>query len=124
VTIATDLGHICPTSAAYIRNANLLIIESNYDEQMLIQGSYPPFLKKRIQSDHGHLGNHQTSVFLSENFHEGLQHICLAHLSKNNNTPEVALQTLHDTFLNRGIPLEGKSIRVLNRSLPTEMIRM
>lgn len=124
ITIATDLGHICQTSAAYIKTANLLIIESNYDEQMLIQGSYPAFLKKRIQSDNGHLGNHQTSDFLSENFHDDLHHICLAHLSKNNNTPEKALQTLQQTFLSKGIALGDKSIRVLNRSLPTEMIRM
>ena len=98
ITIATDLGHICPTAAPYIKAANLLVIESNYDEQMLVNGKYPPYLKKRIQSDHGHLGNHQTSAFLADNIGDHLTHICLAHLSKNNNTPEKALQTLQQTF--------------------------
>ena len=105
ITIVTDLGHICETSAPYIKAANLLVIESNYDEQMLANGKYPHFLKARIRSDHGHLGNHQTAAFLAENFSDDLSHICLAHLSKNNNTPEKALQTVQQTFSERGIYL-------------------
>jgi phosphoribosyl 1,2-cyclic phosphodiesterase len=125
ITIATDLGHICQTAAPYIKDANLLVIESNYDEQMLVNGRYPHFLKARIQSDHGHLGNHQTSVFLAEIINENLSHICLAHLSKNNNTPEKALQTLQYTFSERGISVNSQQrISVLNRYVPTEMIRL
>jgi len=125
ITIATDLGHICQTAAPYIKDANLLVIESNYDEQMLMNGRYPHFLKARIKSDHGHLGNHQTSVFLAEIINEKLSHICLAHLSKNNNTPEKALQTLQYTFSERGISLNSQQrISVLNRYVPTEMIRL
>ena len=67
VTIATDLGHICNTAAPYIKAANLLVIESNYDEEMLVTGQYPYYLRNRIKSDHGHLGNHQASSFLAEN---------------------------------------------------------
>lgn len=125
VTIATDLGHICQTAAPYIKAANLLVIESNYDEQMLLNGEYPPFLKSRIQSDHGHLGNHQTSAFLADNINKDLNVICLAHLSKNNNTPEKVLQTLQQTFTERGIILNGQPrISVLNRDMPTSMIRL
>ena len=125
ITIATDLGHICPTAAHYIKSANFLIIESNYDENMLANGKYPQFLKKRIQSDHGHLGNHQTSSFLAGIFSNNLSSIYLAHLSKNNNTPEIVLQTLQQTFTERGIVLsEQQRISVLNRNMPTEMIRL
>ena len=125
VTIATDLGHISSTIAPYIREANLLVIESNYDEEMLLNGGYPHYLKARIRSNHGHLGNHQTSVFLADIINENLSHICLAHLSKNNNTPEKALKTLQNTFLERGIKLNGKQqILILNRNKPTEMIRL
>jgi phosphoribosyl 1,2-cyclic phosphodiesterase len=125
VTIVTDLGHICETSAPYLKAANLLVIESNYDEQMLMNGSYPHYLKVRIQSDRGHLGNHQTSAFLAENIADHLSHICLAHLSKNNNTPERALQTLYQTFSERGINLNGQiRISVLNRDMPSEVIRL
>jgi phosphoribosyl 1,2-cyclic phosphodiesterase len=125
VTIVTDLGHICGTAAPYIKAANLLVIESNYDEQMLANGRYPYFLKARIQSDHGHLGNHQTASFLADIFSDNLTDICLAHLSKNNNTPELVLQTLLQTFSDRGIGLKGhQRISVLNRNEPTRMIRL
>ena len=125
MTIATDLGHVCQTAAPYIKKANLLVIESNYDEAMLVNGRYPHYLKARIQSDYGHLGNHQTSVFLADIINDNLSHICLAHLSKNNNTPEKALQTLQQTFSEKGINLNGKQrISVLNRIIPTEMIRL
>lgn len=125
ITIATDLGHICGISAPYIRRANLLVIESNYDEEMLINGGYPYFLKKRILSDHGHLGNDQTSEFLAGMISDELSHICLAHLSKNNNTPEKALNKLRHTLEKQGISLNGKtSIKVLNRDVPTGVIRI
>jgi phosphoribosyl 1,2-cyclic phosphodiesterase len=125
ITIATDLGHICSTAAPYLKESNLIVIESNYDEQMLESGRYPYFLKARIKSDTGHLGNHQTSDFLADIIDDKLSHICLAHLSKNNNTPEIALQTLRQTLTARGINLNGKhQISVLKRNIPTEMIRL
>jgi len=125
VTIVTDLGHICQTVAPYIKAANLLVIESNYDEEMLVNGNYPYYLKSRIQSNHGHLGNHQTSTFLADNLSDSIRHICLAHLSKNNNSPEKALQKLHQTFSERGVMLnEHQRVMVLNRNEPSEVIRL
>jgi phosphoribosyl 1,2-cyclic phosphodiesterase len=125
VTIVTDLGHICQIASPYIKAANLLVIESNYDEEMLENGRYPHFLKARIRSDHGHLGNHQTAEFLAENITDNLSTICLAHLSKNNNSPEKALQSLQQTFSGRGITLrDHQQITVLNRSVPTKMISL
>jgi len=125
ITIATDLGHICPTSAPYIKAANLLVIESNYDEKMLKNGAYPSFLKARILSDHGHLGNHQTSAFLADNIGVDLGHICLAHLSNKNNTPDLALQTLQQTFAEKGVELNGHPrISILNRNMPSEVISL
>ncbi|MDX9945938.1 MAG: MBL fold metallo-hydrolase [Bacteroidales bacterium] len=125
ITIATDLGHICETSAPYIRSANLLVIESNYDEEMLAGGPYPYFLKSRIKSDHGHLGNHQASSFLADIINDDLKVICLAHLSINNNTPDKVLHTLHRTLSEKGISLNGnQKITILNRNRPSEMIRL
>ena len=123
ITIVTDLGHICETAARYISAANFLVIESNYDEQMLMNGPYPAFLKKRISGNQGHLDNRHTSAFLAANMSTDLSHICLAHLSKNNNTPEKALNTLHATFTEKGIDLNGKpEIMVLKRNSPSERI--
>jgi len=125
MTVATDLGEISQTVASYAKAANLVVIESNYDEQMLVNGRYPYYLKKRIRSDLGHLSNRQTAEFLADIFNEGHCNICLAHLSKNNNTPEIAIQTLHQTFSERGITLKGhQRISVLNRNIPTEMITL
>ena len=124
-TIATDLGHISQTAASYMEAANLLVIESNYDEKMLMNGNYPHFLKARILSDHGHLGNHQCSTFLADIVGENLHHICLAHLSNKNNTPEIALQTLQQTFVERSISINGQpQISILNRNMPSEVIRL
>lgn len=124
-TIVTDFGYICETSAHYIKKADFLVIESNYDEEMLNNGSYPYFLKTRIKSDHGHLSNNQVSGFLADNITPDLSHICLAHLSKNNNTPEKALKTMKQTFAEKGVMLAGnQKIIVLNRSIPSEMISL
>jgi len=124
-TLATDLGTICQTAARYIKEANMIVIESNYDEQMLVNGRYPWYLKTRIKSDRGHLSNRQASEFLADIYTDNLRAICLAHLSKNNNTPETALNTLLRTFSERGIILSKEQhVSVLNRSIPTEMITL
>ncbi len=120
ITLATDLGHICETAATYIRAANLLVLESNYDRQMLDEGSYPYFLKTRIKSDHGHLDNRQASEFLAEIATQNLTTVCLAHLSRNNNTPEKALDTLERIFTEKGImPCNRPRVRILQRDVPT-----
>lgn len=125
ITIVTDLGHICDTAASYIKAANFLVIESNYDEQMLQTSSYPYFLKERIFSNNGHLSNDQTSTFIADYFPKEISHICLAHLSKNNNSPEKAFQTLQQTLINKGIPQNKQpKIVVLNRISPTEIIHL
>lgn len=124
ITILTDLGHICATAASYIKAANLLVIESNYDEEMLTNGSYPAYLKNRIKSETGHLANHHTAAFLAENIGDHLTHICLAHLSKNNNTPFLALEAFNKAMSKKGIELkEYQSITVLNRDIPSTLIR-
>ena len=125
ITIATDLGYISQSAASYIKAANLLVLESNYDEKMLMNGNYPHFLKARIMSDNGHLGNHQTSAFLADIVGKNLCHICLAHLSNKNNTPDIVLQTLLQTFAERGVSINGQpQITILNRNMPSEVIRL
>jgi len=125
MTFATDLGEISQTVAHYIKAANLIVIESNYDEQMLVNGRYPYYLKTRIKSNRGHLSNRQTAEFLADIINENHSNICLAHLSKNNNTPEVALKTMRQAFSERVFPVNGHPhISVLNRNTPTEMISL
>lgn len=118
----TDLGEITPTAARYICKANYLIIEANYDEEMLKMGPYPQYLKERISSNTGHMSNADTAEFLAENITEQLKYIWLCHLSKENNHPELAFKTVEWKLKNKGV-LVGKDVQLfaLKRSTPSEI---
>ena len=87
---ATDLGYVTREIYDNLRGVERLVIESNYDPDMLRDGPYPPSLKARIASRQGHLSNPDCAELLSHLAMEGLRHVALAHLSVNNNTPELA----------------------------------
>ncbi len=72
---ATDLGHITPTADKYLRQANYLVIESNYDEAMLRNGSYPLHLQRRILADSGHMDNARTAEYLARIYTPALRNI-------------------------------------------------
>ena len=110
LSIATDLGMIGEQAAHFLRQSDVLVIESNYDENMLLNGHYPDQLKQRVHGSMGHMCNAHTSEFLAGFYHPGISHILLCHLSADNNTPEVALQTLHQTFGSRGIQIHSNTI--------------
>ena len=86
----TDLGRVPEYAYDICRDADYLIIESNYDVDMLMRGSYPPDLKSRILGDSGHLSNDDCAAALRRLWHPGLRGIFLCHLSKDNNTPSLA----------------------------------
>lgn len=116
----TDLGEITPTAANYIRKANYLILEANYDEEMLRMGTYPQYLKERIASRTGHLSNIATAEFLADNMTDHLRYIWLCHLSKDNNHPELAYKTVELKLKERGIQV-GKDVQLcaLKRTIPS-----
>ena len=118
----TDLGEITPTAARYIRKANYLILEANYDEEMLKMGSYPKYLKERISSSIGHMSNSDTADFLADNITEHLHYIWLCHLSKDNNHPELAYKTVEWKLRSKGV-LVGKDVQLLalKRNTPSEL---
>lgn len=95
VVMMTDLGRVPMTAMEYCREADYVIIESNYDMDMLIHGSYPPELKARVMSDSGHLCNELCGSVIREFLHPGLKEVFLCHLSNDNNTPEIALKTVY-----------------------------
>ena len=118
----TDLGEITPTAARYICKAHYLIIEANYDEEMLRMGPYPTYLKERISSKTGHMSNIDTANFLAENIMEHLRYIWLCHLSKDNNHPELAYKTVEWKLKSKGI-IVGKDVQLLalKRNTPSEL---
>jgi phosphoribosyl 1,2-cyclic phosphodiesterase len=122
LSIATDLGVIGEQAAHYLRMSDALVIESNYDEHMLLNGHYPEQLKQRVHGSMGHMCNAHTSAFLADCYHPGISHILLGHLSAENNTPELALKTLHNTFSTMGIQIHSNTvIHALPRGMRSEV---
>lgn len=121
----TDLGEITPLAASYICKANYLILEANYDEEMLRMGTYPAYLKQRISSRTGHLSNLVTAEFLAENITESIRYIWLCHLSKDNNHPELAYKTVEWKLRSKGI-IVGKDLYLsaLKRNTPSELFEL
>lgn len=101
--IATDTGIITPEADRYLRTANYIVIESNYDERMLANGPYPEYLKARIAGDRGHLENKVTAEYIRGIVHPGLSHVFLCHLSQENNTPEIAVETMRSALTAKGL---------------------
>ncbi|MEN9523709.1 MAG: hypothetical protein RL065_2086 [Bacteroidota bacterium] len=93
VGVFTDIGIVCENLIHYFKQCNAAFLESNYDEAMLENGKYPPILKKRIRSGEGHLSNKQAVELFKTHRHEKMSHIILSHLSKENNSPEIAEKT-------------------------------
>jgi phosphoribosyl 1,2-cyclic phosphodiesterase len=120
--LATDIGNIDEKVSEYIRLANHLVIEANYDKEMLFQGNYPDFLKERISNGHGHLSNTQAAEFLAANFDLHLKNIWLCHLSLENNHPDLAYKTIEMAMGGYGIRI-GKDVNVavLKRTTPSEI---
>ena len=90
--LATDLGIATALVKERLRGCQALILESNHDPQMLIDGPYPWDLKRRVRGRQGHLSNEDAALLLAELLHPGLSHVVLAHLSEVNNRPELALE--------------------------------
>lgn len=100
--IATDLGHITPRVDHYMRQAKYIMIESNYDLEMLSTGKYPEYLKARIIANNGHLDNEVTARYISEIYSSNLSHVFLCHLSNDNNSPNIALATVSKPLFEKG----------------------
>jgi phosphoribosyl 1,2-cyclic phosphodiesterase len=88
--IITDLGRSTRLVEEHLRECRALVIEFNHDSEMLDQGAYPLYLKRRIKGQEGHLSNRQAGELLKSVAHENLQKVVLAHLSMENNLPEKA----------------------------------
>ncbi len=94
VGVVYDLGHWTPSLAERLRGLDALVIEANYDEEMLHFGPYPMFLKERVAGAKGHLCNADAAALARTVMHRGLGTIVLAHLSEQNNLPHLALATV------------------------------
>lgn len=120
--LATDLGTVTERARHYMSQADYLVIESNYDAQMLDEGSYPEYLKSRIRADNGHMDNAETAAFLSEICSPRLKYVFLCHLSKDNNTPDIARNTSLKALVEKGITVGEGTESLVDRSKDVQLM--
>ena len=109
ISITTDLGCINQVILEKVKGSNLVVLESNHDVDMLKVGKYPYFLKRRILSDEGHLSNEAAGDAILQLIKQNVNSFLLAHLSKENNFPELALQTVRNIMEENDIRV-GKDV--------------
>jgi len=109
--VVTDLGHPTALVTDHCMDLDLLALEANHDIQMLREGSYPPQLKARILSRVGHLSNEAMAELLGRVRSSRLRGVVLAHLSEQNNEPDLARFSAEEVLRNTGIPLHVASQR-------------
>ena len=116
--ILTDLGHVFPGLGELIASLDAVLLESNHDREMLANGPYPGSLKRRVRGPGGHLSNVEAAELLRSAAGARMRWACLGHLSEQNNSPDLALET-HRSILGRRLP-----IRLAGRYAATEVMRL
>lgn len=117
VGVFTDIGYACGHVIENFKKCHAAFLETNYDETMLEEGNYPFYLKRRIQSDKGHLSNHQALELFTKHKASHLGHVLLSHLSKENNSPQLAQKLFEQNAGNT-------KIVVASRYYETEVYRI
>ena len=95
VGVYTDMGSVCNNLSEHFKLCHAVVLESNYDENMLDSGPYPAYLKHRIKSNKGHLSNAQALQLFKSHASPYLSHVILAHLSRENNLPQLAAENFY-----------------------------
>ena len=118
--IMTDIGRMTPEAEKWASLADTVVIEANYDKEMLANGPYPKDLQERISSGNGHLSNDECAAAVSRFVHLGLKNIFLCHLSEHNNTPELAVEAV--TAALSAFPQYNIRLMALPRQTPSGLM--
>lgn len=124
ISIATDIGHITPGIVEHLKRSAFLLLEANYEPEMVYSSSYPYHLKKRILGNTGHLSNKNAGQLITELSKYGLKHVMLGHLSRENNFPELAYQTVINELSSNNVCLDNLQVSVANRNEPSAIINV
>jgi phosphoribosyl 1,2-cyclic phosphodiesterase len=122
--LMTDLGHVPADAFKWGSMATTLVIESNFDVDMLLGGSYPQELKNRISHGAGHLSNDVCAQTVTRLLHSGLKHVFLCHLSGNNNTPQLAYDCTAAALMEVGVTPGEAGLRVLRRGESSPLLSL
>ena len=119
----TDTGYINESNFDYIKNKNLYVFESNHDvEKLMNNPKYPHHTKIRILSEKGHLSNKDSAYYLSRLIGDNTKYVILAHISEQNNTEDLALETLKETLDRKNI--DFNNIMIARQNEMTELIEL
>ena len=124
VSIATDIGHMTNDILKHIEGSKFLLLESNYDTEVLKYTKYPFKLKSRIAGPTGHLSNSMAGKTINYLINTGLKNAVLGHLSKESNFPELAYQTVADELIANGTNIENFKLSVASRNTPGNLIHI
>ncbi len=122
VSIATDIGHVDNTILHNLDESSLLLLESNYEPDILKCSSYPYELKRRILGPNGHLSNEEAGDVITTLVKSGVSNIMLGHLSEHNNFPELAYQTVMNSIISHNVDLDKLKLSVADRYKPNELL--
>ena len=123
IAIVTDLGYMPASVCDHLRGSDVLMVESNHDLEMLRVGPYPWSVKQRVMSRVGHLSNDSLAQFFEKDYDGGASYIILAHLSEQNNHPELALRAAENALGLRRTLLRNR-VTLAAQDAPTESIRL
>lgn len=124
MSIATDLGHMNDSILKNLENSSFILLESNYEPEVLRYSRYPYVLKKRIEGPTGHLSNDAAGEAISKLIPTGLHSVMLGHLSKENNFPELAYKTVMEHVVKNNFSERSIELNIANRNLPSQMIKV
>lgn len=124
IGFATDLGLVTPTVWEHLLGSHLTVLESNYEDSVLLNCGYPYYLKQRIRSEYGHLSNAEAARTVAALAERGTAHFVLAHLSRESNTPALARSNTETALSAAGLqPERDYRLWIAPRDCPGAMIR-
>ena len=124
ISIATDIGHMNNDIVKHIDGSEFILLESNYDPEILKYTKYPFKLKSRIAGPNGHLSNQVAGQTINYLLKSGLKTAILGHLSKESNFPELAYQTVLDELIANGTNLDNFNLSIASRDCPGKLIHI
>lgn len=122
ISIATDIGHMTSKIIHGLEDSSFILLEANYDPNILKCSKYPYPLKQRIAGPNGHLANSDAGKTISYLINSGLKNVMLGHLSKENNFPELAYKTVVDELIESKFDENTINISIANRFAPSPVI--
>lgn len=124
LSIATDLGHMTTSIIDCLENSKFLMLEANYDPEVLKCSKYPFLLKNRISGPNGHLSNSLAGKAICHLIKSGLETVTLGHLSKESNFPELAYSTVLEELAINNYTCNDITLSVADRNAPGQMVKI